>query len=34
MIVLLTIALSTLAGLVPAMIAYRTQVVCSLRPIG
>ena len=34
MIVLLTIALSTLAGLVPAMIAYRTQVVRSLRPIG
>lgn len=34
MIVLLTIALSTLAGFVPAMIAYRTQVVRSLRPIG
>lgn len=34
MIVLATIALSCIAGMIPAMIAYRTPVVRSLRPIG
>jgi len=34
MIVLLTVGLSMVAGFIPAVIAYRTQVVRSLRPIG
>ena len=34
MIVLATIALSCIAGMIPALIAYRTEVVRSLRPIG
>ena len=34
MIVLATLALSCVAGIIPAMIAYRTAVVRSLRPIG
>ncbi len=34
MIVLATIALSCVAGVIPAMIAYRTPVVRSLRPVG
>ncbi len=34
MIVLATIALSCIAGIIPAFIAYRTPVVRSLRPIG
>lgn len=34
MIVLLTVGLSMIAGFIPAVIAYRTHVVRSLRPIG
>lgn len=34
MIVLGTVALSCVAGIIPALIAYRTEVVRSLRPIG
>jgi putative ABC transport system permease protein len=34
MILLSTIALSSIAGVIPAMLAYRTSVIKSLRPIG